>query len=69
MLLIELPHACTEVRLVCGSEATAFAVRGCSLLHRPSDLVDFESGDSDNEILAKYKPSKPQTKIYKQPYA
>ena len=36
---------------------------------RPSDLVDFESGDSDNEILAKYKPSKPQTKIYKQPYA
>ena len=25
---------------------------------QPSDLVDFESGDSDHEILAKYKPRK-----------
>jgi hypothetical protein len=25
---------------------------------RPSDLIDFESGDSDNEILAQFKPIK-----------
>lgn len=37
-----------------------------SLLHdehgsfRPTDIIDFESGDSDNEILAKFKPSKPK---------
>ena len=36
---------------------------------RPTDLVDFESGDSENEILAKFKPRKQQKPhVYKQSY-
>ena len=42
---------------------------------RPSDLIDFESGDSDHEILAQFKPIKqiitlqqPDLKKYKAPY-
>jgi hypothetical protein len=41
---------------------------------RPSDLIDIESGDSDNEILAQFRPkekkmiSLQQPVMYKPPY-
>ena len=30
---------------------------------RPSDFLDLDSGDSDNEILAKFKPETEETKM------
>jgi len=30
---------------------------------RPQDFLDLDSGDSDNEILAKFKPENEETKM------
>ena len=40
VLLIKLPYTSAEVCLIWSTEASAFAVRGHTLLHRPCNLVD-----------------------------